>query len=159
MGFSPDGTELYAAATIRTPNAATRRLRGWSMETGRPLFDVPLGGQFISGPQAAVGAPLPGPEPGTLIPPPRHEVVDTRAGLVHHGPAFTRARWAGRARLLGSGPYAGAPHLPLPREMPLPEKDKLGPGQNYDTLLRMAMNNPAFQAAYVTPFDREEFAK
>jgi hypothetical protein len=101
IGFNPEGTELYAGATVRTPNAATRRLRGWSMATGQSLFDVPLGGPYISGSMAAIGPPLPGPDPGTLILPHSREVVDTRAGVVHYRLAFTPVLWAGPDAVVG----------------------------------------------------------
>jgi hypothetical protein len=160
VSFHPDGTELYAATSVRLPNSVLRRLRGWSLATGRRLFDAHLGGHVIAGHEAAVGPPLPGPDPGTMILPKWPGlVVDTRTGVTHYQLLGTPVRWAGPDRLLGRGPYAGAPHLTPPKEMPLPDKDKLQPGQNYEQMMQNALMNPAFQAVYVTTFDRAAYTK
>ena len=154
ISFHPDGTQLFAFTTVRLPNSAPRRLRGWSLITGRREFDVPPLGVSPLG-----GRPLPGPDPGTMILTENPAVIDTTAGVVHYHLGFTPVRWAGKDTLLGFGPYAGAPHLPPPKSFPLPDKNQLRDPKEFDAAYKRALFNDNFKAVYVTRFNRAEYEK
>ena len=102
LAFSPDGAELHAVV-----NQYPVRLTGWSLATGRPVYDATAPGSFVGGSLFGEwGPPLPGPDPGTLLVRGRQggAVVDADTGRVLFNLPFVPAGWAGPDRLLGSRP-------------------------------------------------------
>ena len=153
ISFHPDGTQLFAFTTIRLPNSAPRRLRGWSLTTGRRQFDVPQLGVTPLG-----GRPLPGPDPGTMILTENPAVLDTTAGVTHTRLAFTPVRWAGKDTLLGFGPYAGLRTCRSRRTSPCRTRTSFATPRS-STPRTGGLYNADFQAAYITRFDRAEYEK
>ncbi len=171
LNFSPDGAEFYAI-TVNTNARGERqsRLRGWSLATGRTLFDCGLADSHLCGP------PLRGPEPGTMILPSAGDhwgdtamgsagpdggthpgaVVETLAGLTVHPLIVRPVRWSGADGFLCDGPLRWAPHLPVPPDMPVPDQKTSDP-KTYQAQKELALMNPNFQAVYTVPFDRATY--
>jgi hypothetical protein len=154
VSFSPDGAELYC---VHVDKKVVTRLQGWSLATGRVLFNVPLSFRWF-------GPPLPGPVPGTMIlpgggangfqGPTPGVIVDTAAGLLVHTLFCSPYRWAGPDTLLAYGSLIDAPHVKPPPHVRLPDKEKLSP-KDYEIARANALRG--IHGVYTTRFDRAAY--
>jgi hypothetical protein len=162
LGFSPDGADLFA---VVNPHV----LKSWAMKDGSPQVEVTV-------PELLCGAPLPGPEPGTVILPflanlpawdratlwrplqrEPGKLLDLASGAELLRLDFMAARWAGPGRLLAFGGLKPAPHVPLPPGAAglLPKKDTTPPDA-YAKAVEKVRANPQWQAVYTVAFDQKQ---